>query len=597
MSVKRLRPPRAADALADSWSRSQRYGLAPQDEVFPQLPPGQLADVLAQHQQRQQLSTPVMHALASQVADREAVVILSDSAGLVLHTCGSDRLLEKAQRIALAPGNLWSECGRGTNAIGTALALAASCEVRGDQHFLLRNHGLYCAASPLQAPDGSLAGVLDISGPVRFPHPQTLAQVQQAARHIEHLWTKASLRPDQWMMSLHPRQEGLDTPEEALLLFDDARLVAANRVALQWLAIAPAQLGQQTFNQLFPQDSQRASRFPQPLRSRCQPAFWFQLRAPRRRLSAAAAPCSDASPSLPHLPGEDRRVLRLLNAGVSLCMHGETGCGKEYLSRALWQQSRWREGGFVAINCAALPEALIESELFGYQSGAFTGARRQGYIGKIREADGGILFLDEIGDMPLALQTRLLRVLQEKEVSPLGDTRRYRVNFSVICASHRDLSQCVADGRFREDLLWRLQEYRVSIPPLRDWPHLAAFISQLWRELGGPPRGVCLSPALIDVLCRQRWPGNVRQLRSLLTVMLALADDGERLEPHHLPPDYQPATAEAPPVALQQHDDALIAATLQRFAGNVTRAAAALGVARSTLYRRAARRRQAPSGR
>lgn len=133
-----------------------------------------------------------------------------------------------------------------------------------------------------------------------------------------------------------------------------------------------------------------------------------------------------------------------------MCIEGETGCGKEFLSRELHAHSRWRSGKFVAINCAAIPESLIESELFGYQAGAFTGANKNGYIGKIREADGGVLFLDEIGDMPLALQTRLLRVLQEKEVMPLGGNRSAPVNFALICATHRHLEQRVAEGAFRE---------------------------------------------------------------------------------------------------------------------------------------------------
>ncbi|MCD8672528.1 sigma-54 factor interaction domain-containing protein, partial [Klebsiella pneumoniae] len=133
-------------------------------------------------------------------------------------------------------------------------------------------------------------------------------------------------------------------------------------------------------------------------------------------------------------PREGEKLLRLLNAGIALCIEGETGSGKEYVSRTLHRHSRWRSGKFVAINCAAIPESLIESELFGYQPGAFTGASKNGYIGKIREADGGVLFLDEIGDMPLALQTRLLRVLQEKEVAPLGASRSVPVNFALICA-------------------------------------------------------------------------------------------------------------------------------------------------------------------
>jgi transcriptional regulator of acetoin/glycerol metabolism len=191
--------------------------------------------------------------------------------------------------------------------------------------------------------------------------------------------------------------------------------------------------------------------------------------------------------------------------------------------------------------------------------------------------------------MPLSLQTRLLRVLQEKEVAPLGSARSWPVSFAVICATHRNLLQRVADGGFREDLLYRLQEFSMTIPPLREWPALPAFIAQLWRELGGEKRGIVLSPALIEMLVKNRWPGNVRQLRSLMKVLLALADDNSVLGCDSLPENYQLEVSKPVP-ALHEHDDRLIDETLRRFNGNISKAAQALGIARSTLYRRAARR-------
>ncbi|RCA00993.1 GAF domain-containing protein, partial [Klebsiella pneumoniae] len=196
--------------LSDSWSRCQRYGLDPATEDFPRLGAGELADRLASHRGLQQLAQPVVEALSRQVADLQSVVILSDPDGLVLHTLGDTQALQKAQRVALAPGNLWSESGRGTNAIGTALAIDDGCEIDGRQHFLTRNQNLYCAAMPLQRPDGSIAGVLDISGPANFPHQHTFGWVKAAAKQIEYLWVKQSLHPEQWLMSLHRQVDKLD---------------------------------------------------------------------------------------------------------------------------------------------------------------------------------------------------------------------------------------------------------------------------------------------------------------------------------------------------------------------------------------------------
>ena len=572
--------------LSDSWFRSQLYGLQPTTDEFPRLRSGELADLLASHSGLQQLTQPVVGALSRKVADLQSVVILSDASGLVLQTFGNMHAMQKAQSFALAPGNLWSESGRGTNAIGTALAIDDSCEIDGRQHFLTSNQDLYCAAIPIQSPDGQIAGVLDISGPAHFPHPHTLGWVKEAAKQIEYLWVKQSLHPQQWLMSLHSQPQKLDSIEELLLVFSDNVLTAGNRLAMRELGLGSEQLGHITFQQLFPLLTQTAVTVPLPLTVRRQ-SYYYRLRAPTRSAVAVSAP---PAVDLPFAgPREGEKMVRLLNAGIALCIEGETGCGKEYVSRTLHQHSRWRSGKFVAINCAAIPESLIESELFGYQPGAFTGASKNGYIGKIREADGGVLFLDEIGDMPMLLQTRLLRVLQEKEVTPLGASQSTPVNFAVICATHRNLAQRVADGEFREDLFYRLREFALAIPPLRGWPALPAFIQRLWQALGAGQRRVQLSPDLLDNLARQPWPGNVRQLQSLMKVLLALADDGARLEVDDLPAEYRAAPAPAAPRGLQQHDSQLIADTLTTYNGNVSKAAQALGVARSTLYRRAAR--------
>ena len=580
-------PGNATPLLSDSWSRSRLYGLERTADDFPRLAQGELVDLLASNARLQQLSQPVMNSLAQRMADKQAVVVLSDATGWVMHTFGNLHAMEKAQRAALAPGNLWSESGRGTNAIGTALAIDAACEIEGSQHFLASNQDLYCAAMPLQAPDGRVAGVLDISGPAHFAHDDTLAWVQSAAKQIEYLWVKQSLHPQQWLMSLHPRPEKLDGVEEGLLIFSDNVLTGANRQALLALGLGSERIGSATFGQLFPALTQAANSVPIPVDAPHHGRLYVRLRAPVQRAVAAAPPA--AGPQFPFSDGRDgEKMVRLLNAGISLCIHGETGCGKEFISQALHRHSRWREGKFVAINCAAIPESLIESELFGYQPGAFTGASKSGYIGKIREADGGVLFLDEIGDMPLALQTRLLRVLQEKEVAPLGGSRSWPVNFAVICATHRNLAQRVADGEFREDLLYRLQEFSMTIPPLRQWPDPAGFIQRLWRALGGDTRGITLAPALVETLARHPWPGNVRQLRSVLKVLLALADDQTQLDNDDLPAEYRKAEREAGGER-QKQDERLIAETLARYNGNVSKAAQALGVARSTLYRRSAR--------
>ena len=274
---------------------------------------------------------------------------------------------------------------------------------------------------------------------------------------------------------------------------------------------------------------------------------------------------------------------------ANILILGESGSGKGELARAIHTWSKRAKKPQVTINCPSLTAELMESELFGHSRGAFTGAT-ESTLGRVSQADGGTLFLDEIGDMPLTLQTRLLRILQEKEVTPLGASRSSPVNFAVICATHRNLAQRVAEGTFREDLLYRLREFALTLPPLREWPERPAFIQRLWRELGGEKRRVALAPEVVQHLATQPWPGNVRQLQSLMRVLLALAEEGETLTVDDLPQEYRSSPVPRPPRGLQQHDAQLIADTLASYNGNISKAAQALGVARSTLYRRAARR-------
>ncbi len=307
--------------------------------------------------------------------------------------------------------------------------------------------------------------------------------------------------------------------------------------------------------------------------------------------------------------------MRALDAGLAVLLCGETGTGKEVLSRHIHVRSAWRAGPFVAINCAALPEHLVESELFGYEPGAFTGARREGARGLLRQAQGGVLFLDEIGDMPLALQTRLLRVLQEREVQPLGSDKRVPLAFGLVSASHQDLKALVAQGRFRADLYYRLQDMPLHLPPLRKRPDLAVFIDDAYRALGG-----YLSGDALAALARHDWPGNYRELFSVLRRLRCqhpgtAARRGQQSARGHTVPAARNAAAARPAghpwrprtpwrrpggtrqtalsraradagTGLRALERQAIEQALQACQGNVSHAARRLGIHRSTLYRK-----------
>jgi transcriptional regulator with PAS, ATPase and Fis domain len=316
------------------------------------------------------------------------------------------------------------------------------------------------------------------------------------------------------------------------------------------------------------------------------------------------------------------KVKKVLGHDIPILILGETGTGKELLANAIHRAGPRAPKPFVAVNCAAIPEGLIESELFGYEEGAFTGARRKGNIGRIVQANGGTLFLDEIGDMPSSLQGRLLRVLEERVVVPLGSIKSYPVDIAVICATHQQIRELVGANRFRADLYFRINGLTVKLPPLRARTDFDALVSVLLRELGGG-NVPTLDPEVRDLFHRHPWPGNLRQLSHLLRIAAIMAEGKPAILREHLPDDFiedieqglvsinpsqsapapkatpasvPPAPAYTPPpeetdeqttgrrlrdLALQAIRDAIA-----RSGGNVSVAARALGVSRSTVYRK-----------
>lgn len=563
--------------IIQSWLRCQQQGLPDSPPHTDPLARTALQALLDKNTQLLRVALPELDGLYEQVLGTQSVVLLTDASGLILNTTGHPSFMKKAGQVALLPGVSWAEATRGTNAIGTALALQDSVEVRGGEHFLSQNSSISCSAAPIFAPDGSMAGVLNISGDARLHHLHAAGLVRLAARQTEHRWM-GQTSDEHWLLRLHPRHELLGSAREGILSFAGDRLVAASRVALQWLGLSHP--GQQRFADLFDGELKPAI-LPQQIYSQRGQRFYITITAPRTPMPVAAKEVAGVAAVAP-FQKQLNQAVRVLNAGVAVLLQGETGSGKEVFARALHAASQRGKGAFVAINCAALPESLIESELFGYEEGAFTGAKRKGHPGKLREADGGVLLLDEIGDMPLPMQARLLRVLQEREVTPLGGSTAYKVDFAVVCASHRDLPALVAAGEFRADLFYRLQDFVVHLPPLREHSDLPGFIAGLWQELGGASRGVVLGQDLMAALVHHPWPGNVRQLLSLLKTLLALADEGDHLSVADLPPAY--AVPKVASLSAMSHE--LIEATVARFEGNLSKAAAALGVARSTLYRR-----------
>ena len=612
-------PPGAIDErLARSWQRSLAAGL---------LPTGRLSNTehtsgcdlryaLARNHDLLAHSRPVMEYLFEQVRHSQSVVILADNRGTLMHTLGDPYFLDKAERVALSCGASWHEEHRGTNAIGTALAEASGVEIHGSEHFLERNGFLTCAAAPIMSAGGKLLGILDISGEQRSGHPHTLGLVSTAARMIENGLVIASCRRH-IRLHLHAHPEGIGSVAEGIIaLSDDGWIVGANRTGLALLHLTAIDLGatllESTIDVRLDELRSRHKRRPnQPtqIHLRDGTPLFVQLHMDQLALPAAepfSANSLSATPpdALTRLDTGDPRwrsaadkARRIVDKPISLLLQGESGVGKELFARATHDSGPRRNGPFVAINCSAMPESLIEAELFGYAPGAFTGARREGSPGRLREAHGGTLFLDEIGDMPLSMQTRLLRVLQERQVTPLGGAQLVDVDFALICATHRQLREEADKGRFRSDLYYRINGLTVQLPALRERTDFQLLTERMLTSVN-PDRDIHLAPDLLARLSRHPWPGNMRQYASVLrTASAMLGPDEECIDWQHLPDDMVEELTALPqktalsaskeaPQNLEELSRSAIRQALENSRGNISQAARSLGISRQTLYRK-----------
>ncbi len=621
-----------AAPVARSWQRSLQAGLMPAGRAREAQHSSQteLARTLSANHALLSHSRPVMEYLYAQVRHSQAMVILADRYGTLMHTLGHPDFLTRAERVALSGGASWNETHRGTNAIGTALAESAAIEIQGAEHFFSRNDFLTCSAVPLLSARGEVMGVLDISGDYQHRSPYTLGLVDMASRMIENRLLSATCK-SVVRVHLHAQQEGIGTVGEGIIaLSGDGWIVGANRSALELLDMHHADIGT-----LCLADRLNTSLDALLARHHRKPGqvmaveghsgkHWYLVLHPdpitvpplaRTRGRTAGVPAQRTTPSaaldaLQALDSGDSRwravadkVRKVIDKPIALLIQGESGVGKELLARAAHASGARALQPFVAINCAAVPENLIEAELFGYAPGAFSGARREGSPGRIREADGGTLFLDEIGDMPLPLQARLLRVLQERQVSPLGAGPTVPVDFALVCASHRKLPQEVAEGRFRSDLYYRINGLTVALPALREREDFAALTQKLLQHSGAAPELV-IAADVMQALQTYAWPGNLRQYANVLQTACALLDASEScIDWQHLPDDITealkaPGRSETRSATLRTNESITVTHNLQELSrqtirqaidsscGNLSQAAKRLGISRQTLYRR-----------
>jgi transcriptional regulator of acetoin/glycerol metabolism len=616
------------EIIGRSWARClNEYGLDPSQPRQARIVTHQ---TLREHQDSVDEFLNVARAgveqLYAQVAGLGYVVLLSDYLGITVQFLGNKHDNEKLHRAGLYLGVDWREQYAGTSAVGTCIKEQQALTCHRVDHFDSSHIGLTCTAAPIKDPSGELLAVLDISAlhSSRTPDSQNFALhlTLLYARLIEDAYFRRRYRKSlifkcdqsrelvqvngQLLFALDEQGDilGANSAARALLstlnVLDQPRVSLPSLLECDWRDILSI-----TYNS---RDGTRAFRV-----SGTQQTLFGMLIEPTPNRSSnpdalQATKQDEPVPALDCLAADDpamRQTIslakRLRHRDLSLLILGETGTGKEVLAQAIHASSQRGRNAFMAVNCAAIAESLIESELFGYTPGTFTGGRAKGAKGLIQQASGGTLFLDEIGDMPLHLQTRLLRVLAEGQVLPVGAVKPIEVDIRVLAATHCNIAQLVEDGRFREDLFYRLNGATLKLPALRERADKHYIIQTLLKRINPTVR---LRADAMSALLAYEWPGNIRQLANMLTFAEAICEADE-ITVHHLPqecathrwespsllnlmqakrPEYMSVNMQEANVALSEQQ--MLLDTLRDQRWNISAVAKKLRISRPTVYRR-----------
>ncbi len=623
LDVQLLRP-----EVANSWQRCRNLNVNPFQEVDGHVNQLELRERLYHKQLLLKIARPFMDNLYNFVKGSGFQVVLTDEQGYLLEVLGDNDIVNRTRQVLLCPGGNWSEAEKGTNAIGTAIIEKKPVQIYAWEHYCKPNHFLTCSASPIFNPEGEVIGILDISGDYRVANAHTLGMVVAAVNAIENQ-LRLQKATDKLYMAYRYSNTLLENMSDGLISINNNGVITemnakageifgcnpalakgrhveqiynARATILQVVAegveyedreIIIEKIGRKIYSSatvlrddsgstigavaVFREmNSRQPVRRPTILQSHCYTFDDIIGASPAINAAKEWAKLAAASPSTVHIKGE-------------------SGTGKELFAQAIHNASPRRDRQFIALNCAALPENLIESELLGYEEGTFTGAKKGGQAGKFEIADGGTIFLDEIGDMSLNVQAKLLRVIQEKKVSRIGSAHERPVDIRIIAATHKDLNEEVHQGRFRQDLYYRLNVLEITIPPLRerreDLPMLAAhLVEKVSTKLGRS--GVRIDDGFMQTIQAHDWPGNIRELENAMERALIRAGvdsvlTADLLDVQGVRPEVETVATRVTEIrSLRDVEKSMIVEALAFYEGNIQKAAAKLGIGRNTLYRK-----------
>jgi len=619
-----------------SHKRSEKYGIKREQRTSNRIICNEeLQERLIKNKDLIIIAEPLINQLYSILKGESFFAILTDSEGCILSVIGHEQILSEAFDLKMIPGAFMDEANIGTNAMSLALYEKRPVQVTGEEHYVTAYHRWTCSASPIMNNRGEIIGSLNLTGYTDSVHPHTLGMVVAATKAIEKIFEIEDFTK-QLMVSKNYIETIIDSIPMGIITSDlDGNIKGINKHALKMFGYSYDEMKKMIMTELF-KGWNTVKSIVHSKKPFTDEEVFINAKTNKLQFNLSAYPVLDhneevvdiiyvfseikksrklankimgrqAIYTFDKIIGNNEKLLsaiefakKVADSKSTILITGESGTGKEVLAQSIHNYSNRRDEAFVAINCGAIPRSLIESELFGYEEGAFTGAKRNGHPGKFEIADGGTIFLDEIAEMPLDMQTRLLRVIEEGTVSRIGGTSEIIVDVRIIAASNKDLQNEVLKGNFRKDLYYRLNVLPIKLPPLRerkeDIPLLIDyFMKRLSKKLNKKP--IPITDEQMNVLKNYDWFGNVRELENFVELIINAESvffpfesighslkEEESLKNDNNRENYEDYSKEE--MTLADVEMKHIMKVLKICSGNITLAANMLGIGRNTLYRK-----------
>ncbi|MDF2890567.1 MAG: aorR [Clostridia bacterium] len=598
-------------------------GLKPENIFSTRVLEGEaLIQKLVQHKDLIKTAAPFLEHLYNFVRGSDFFVILNDAEGCILSVTGDEKILSEAHRLKMIPGAYMDEESIGTNAMSMAISESAPIQVSGREHFIKAYHKWTCSAAPIRDTNGKIIGIIDLTGYSQNVHSHTLGMVVAAANAIERMLEVNNINSILTISKKHI-ESIFDSVSSGILTSDlSGNITSINKQIVKMFGYSEFEIKNikvwsliEGWNEVVDKLTARESYVDKDVNVKARanktqftltayPIYnaereiieiihiFYELKKSRKLAGKILS--GQAIYTFDKIIGKNEGFLKTIeyamkiaDSSSTILITGESGTGKEVFAQSIHNFSIRKEEPFIAVNCGAIPRTLIESELFGYEEGAFTGAKKGGNAGKFELADEGTIFLDEIGEMPIDMQIKLLRVIEEGVITRIGSHRQIPVNVRIIAATNKDLKNEVEAGNFRKDLFYRLNVLPIYLPPLRersdDIPLLFDYyMDKTSKRLN--KRRVPISAEYMEYLENHEWQGNIRELENVIELIV----NTESIHPNFLGKKSKanrPVQASVA-LSLEEVEKQHIMAILNDSMGNVTTAAKILGIGRNTLYRK-----------